>query len=138
VDSISTLSANKSKQQVFTDKDGVLTFKVTYHALQDAESPIYGIIISDSTGAEIFASNTTWYAAKVSDIKAGMTQEVTWSVPNIFNTGTYKISPAVANNNGTLVYDWREAMAEFKVRKKLESTAIVNMAHHLEIQPPKV
>jgi hypothetical protein len=62
---------------------------------------------------------------------------LTWHVPNIFNTGTFVISPAVADRTGSTMFDWVEAMAEFKVRKQLRSNAVMNAAHTITINQEK-
>jgi ABC-2 type transport system ATP-binding protein len=134
VQSIATRNQNQTTQQVYTDKDETVEVAVKYRANKDCEQPIYGIVINDSTGQQLFASNTRWSHIDTLDIKKGETQSVIWDVPNIFNTGNYSISPAVANNSGAVMYDWRDGLTTIKVRKKIESTAQVNVAHKVRLE----
>jgi hypothetical protein len=60
-------------------------------------------------------------------------KEVEWLVPNIFNTGSYTISPAASDTTGTVIYDWREDFINFKIRKKNESSAQTNVAHKIRV-----
>lgn len=122
------------EQAVFTDTDETLNVKVTYKANKRVERPVFGITINDLTGQQIFASNTLWSQVKITNMEAGDEQVISWSVPNVFNKGTYNINPAVSNSTGSTIYDWRENLLSFKVRKKLESTAVINIAHNVTVK----
>jgi len=124
----------KSKQKIFTDIDRTINITVEYKANKKCDQPIYGITINDKTGQQIFASNTHWSKSKIKDILQGETQVITWTIPNIFNTGTYSINPAVANETGAVMLDWRDELASIKIRKTLESTAQINVAHDIKVE----
>jgi ABC-2 type transport system ATP-binding protein len=125
----SILNAEGNNQTIFTDEDNDITVVIRYTSKAAVEQPIFGIIVNDSTGQQIFASNTDWSKVKVATMEPGKSVEVTWTFPNVFNTGTYHVNPAASNSTGTVMYDWRDDFIRFKIRKKLESTAKVNIAH---------
>lgn len=122
-------------QTIFTDSDPVLKIKVTYKAIADREQPIYGITINDASGHQVFASNTRWSKTNVHDVVTGTVQKVSWHVPNVFNTGSYSVNPAVSNTTGNVMYDWRDGFLKFKIRKSLESSAQINVAHQIIVEP---
>jgi hypothetical protein len=127
-------STTKAQQKLFSEKDSHLIIKVRYKASSKVQAPIFGITINDGAGQQVFASNTKWLNIAVSDMGPDTAENVTWSVPNIFNTGTYTVSPAVSNTAGNIIYDWHDELLSFKIRKKLESTALVNMPHTISIE----
>ncbi len=122
-------------QKVFTDADAYIDVIVTYKSQQAIPKPVYGITITDTAGERMFQSNTLWSDVKTTDVVPGETIEVVWRVPNIFDTGSLKISPAVADHDGKIIYDWREGLASFKIRKILMTTAHANVAHEITIMP---
>lgn len=131
VESALLLNADGEQQKIFTDQDPTIQIKVRYRAQTACEQPIYGITINDSTGQQVFASNTKWSKVAISDIAADSAEEVSWYVPNVFNDGTYSVNPATSNSTGTEMYDWRDGLISFKIRKRLESTAKINVAHEV-------
>lgn len=125
------------EQALFTDADTSILVAVDYKAADAVEQPIFGITINDATGLQIFASNTGWAHIKVTDMVAGDAQRITWIVPNIFNTGSYTISPAVSDMRGAVIYDWREGLTNFKIRKKFENSSLTNIPHDITVTKQK-
>lgn len=129
--------AKADGQAIFTDNDELIKISVRYKANAKIEQPIFGITISDAAGLQIFASNTKWSDAKIADMVAGDIQEVSWAIPNLFNTGSYTVNPAVSDTMGITIHDWREGLMSFKVRKKLESSALASMPHKITVRNSK-
>ncbi len=130
--SAAVLNTEDKKQNIFTDRDSIIKVKVKYQANKNSDQPIYGITINDATGQQLFASNTKWAHLHIPDLQKGKTREIVWEVPNVFNTGSYSVNPAVSNDSGTVMYDWRDGLVDFKIRKTLESTAEINVAHKIK------
>ena len=59
--------------------------------------------------------------------------EVCWRFPNLFNSGDYNVSPAVANESGYTTFDWREDFASFKVREVATTSGLLNLPHTIDI-----
>ena len=97
-------------------------------------TPVYGITVTDIGGARIFTANTKWDQIKTKDLKKGQQVKVEWTIPNVFNTGDFIISPAVADEDGSIIYDWVEGMGKFKVRKKISNLSYINADHSLTIK----
>lgn len=137
VESVATYDEKQKPKKVFSDDDKKIVIKAKYRAKEKAPSPIYGITVRDTLGSTVFASNNLWQAKKSQDIDTGFGQEVVWAIPNIFNTGEFNITPAVADMYGREVYDRIEEMAIFKVRKKISSSALTNPLHEISLASPK-
>ncbi len=121
------------KKAIFSDADKFIDVTVKYQVKKPVEKPIYGITIFDAVGQRVFVSNTLWLEKHTDDVIPGDHGSITWSIPNIFNTGTFTVSPAIADRSGSNTFDWVEEMAEFKVRKKTRSNAIINVDHEIVV-----
>lgn len=118
---------------IITEADEFLEVAVDFEAIQAIQAPIYGITVLDSAGQRIFASNTMWSKVKTANLAAGQAVTVRWRIPNIFNTGSFIVSPAIADKTGATIYDWAEGFGSFKVRKRLTSMAYTNVEHDLTV-----
>lgn len=121
-------------RRVFNDSDDRLGIAVEFMPSEALESPVYGLTITSASGDRMFASNTLWSKVATKDMVPGKPVTVRWEFPNTFNTGDFAASPAVSDNRGSVVYDWWEDAAFFKIRKRLQSSAHINVAHELEVE----
>lgn len=134
VESAQALNSHKEPKKLFTDQDSHILIRVAYKAQLAVEKPVYGIIIEDQNNNKVFASNNLWKSLPSHDLGRESIQTVVWSVPNLFNTGEYRVSPAVADQYGSESYDWANDFLTFKVRKKVDSSAINNPEHEMIIE----
>ncbi len=125
---------NDGKGRVFDDGDRSVEIEVSFVAKESLEKPVYGITIADPTGQIIFQSNTLWCNQKTKDVIPGERVVVNWSIPNVFTTGTFQVSPAVSDAIGSAVYDWLEDAVSFKVRKEQKSHGVINVEHDLRVR----
>ena len=128
-----TISSGKGRQQTFDDGDKNIVIKAQFIANQDVDSPVYGLTIKDNLGAAVFSSNTLRMNKKTHNLKKGDKQTITWTVPNIFNTGELGVNLAATDENGKEIYDRADNIASFKVQKELTSTALTNPAHEIDV-----
>ncbi len=124
---------NTSTKKIFGDSDEYVQISIEVKSSEDIVAPVYGIIIFDSGGQRVFSSNTLWSHIKAKDLKKNKPQEVRWIIPNVFNTGTFSVSPAVADATGARTYVWKDEVASFKVRKNTHSIAYINVKHEITI-----
>jgi ABC-2 type transport system ATP-binding protein len=129
--------AKGKEQAIFTDDDDLVNVTVRYKANAKVEQPIFGITVTDATGLQIFASNTKWAEVEIANMVSGDIQEVSWAIPNLFNSGTYTVDPAVSDTMGITIHDWREGFMSFKVRKKINSSALTNLPHTITVHNSK-
>lgn len=133
IKNLRTLDDNSKGKKVFGENDDTIAVQGEYQAQQNVETPVYGIVIKDASGARIFASNNMWNQIKSRNLSKGQGQKVTWILPNIFKDGEYYISTAVADNFGKETFNSIEDITAFIVRKKTTSSALINPAHKLII-----
>lgn len=117
----------------FREKDLIMV-EVDFVAVEPLDKPVVGVTIKDMAGQIVFQSNTLWCKVKVKDYAKGAIGTIKWELPNVFNTGTYTISPAISDSSGVEIYDWLEDSAKFKVSKEQKSHGIVNAEHKLSIK----
>jgi ABC-2 type transport system ATP-binding protein len=131
VKDIKTLNHTKNSNFFYDDEE--IKIEVQYNALQDIESPVYGITVLDSAGQRIFASNTKWMKIKTKNLQKNKIVTVSWVIPNVFNSGDFTIAPAVADSAGNIIYDCIENALEFNVNKKNISNSYINVDHKIVI-----
>lgn len=133
VESIVVGTGDQNRKRIFSEEEAI-ALEVTFTAKKDVEKPVYGVTITDGTGAIYFQSNTLWRHVPVRDQSAGSTVTIQLNIPNVFNAGTYLVSPAVSDSSGTSVYDWRENYAKFDVMKQQKSHGFINAKHDLTVR----
>lgn len=131
VDSLK-LGRTNDKTKIFNE-DQPIELEVTFAAQKPVEQPVLGVTITDLAGQIVFQSNTLWKKVPVGDMNARDSVTLRLEIPNVFNTGTYLVSPAVSDRSGTVVYDWREDMARFKTTKEQKSHGIINTSHSISV-----
>lgn len=128
----SVVSATPS-QKVYKDEDKFVRLEIKYQANIDIKDPVFGLIITDENGHRVFGSNTLLKNVKTSLIYGNEAVTVNWIIPNAFNSGTFTVAPAVANLDGTTIYDWLENGCKFRIQKKLKSPAFINIEHDIKL-----
>jgi ABC-2 type transport system ATP-binding protein len=129
------LNVAKTPQRMFTDKDDSIVLRVEYKAVKETERPVYGITVLDASGQRVFDSNTMWLRVPTTSLNADEKVTAEWKLPNVLNTGDYTVAPAVADEYGSIIYDWREDVIKFKVRKALHSSTHINVDHKITVAP---
>lgn len=131
---IEVKNEKEENKSVFSDGDKELIVSVEFHATERIKSPVYGITIMDAAGQRVFTSNTLWSRVKTNDLSPKSQVMVLWKIPNAFNSGDFIISPAIADKSGSVIYDWLEGGASFKIRKNITSLAYINIEHRLTVK----
>lgn len=130
---IRTLTSSSNKQ-IFSEEDEILEVEVVYKVQEDIDQPIYGFTIFDASGERIFVTNNLWTYEAVKVAKKGQSLRVRWQIPNVFNSGTFSITAAVAGFAGAQMFDQVEDAARFKIRKKSFSNAPINVKHDMKVE----
>jgi len=127
----------------FLDKDGKIknVFKsgeelrvmIEYNFLKMCQKPNFGILIEDSFGLKLFASNTKLTKTGLDVVYGGEVICVTFCIDNYFIAGMYSVSPAVVSNSDAII-DWRNDYAKFEIMSKWNSGSIVNFKHIIRIE----
>lgn len=103
---------------------GAKSIEVEYElmAKEQIDNPIAGVIIKDLDNHHLYDSNTKWKKASLGIIKKDNSRKLQWTVPNIFKTGQYKVTLAVAHSDGLGFYDWQDDALVFHIARD-ETTA---------------
>lgn len=121
-----TLSNIVFNKRRYSDEDENITFSYDMTANQDFTDLIAGFMIKTTAEQHLLGSNSQLLQKPKQPMKKGETITVTWTVPNIFNTGTLLLDPALVYNNGAEVADWWEEAAIFDVFKESKTPYLVN------------
>lgn len=100
-----------------------ISYRITAH--KDIENPIAGMIIKDLDNHHLFDTNTKWKKVTTGKLAKGSKHQVTFKIPNIFKSGKYKLSVAVAHEDGYGFYDWQETAATFNVARHEETAGLI-------------
>lgn len=125
-----------SRKSAHKEKDDI-KIEVDFSSKQTIDEPVYGITVTDGAGDIVFQSNTLWRKTQTGTLKVGLPATVEWTIPNVFNTGTYFVAPALADSTGTETYDWVEEAASFDVAKQQKSHGYMNVEHGIKINQSK-
>ena len=129
----------------FLDKDGKeknvfetgeeLIVRVYYNILKDVSNPIYGIIISAGfNNIPIFITNTMFKKVESGFVKIGKVC-VNFKINNFLAGGSYFVSPAIADKDAKIHYDWKDKFKQFNVvNAEYISNGIVDFQHEIIIK----
>lgn len=122
-----------NKGAIFTDEDNNVSIVITQTFNDDIDDPIYGLTVNDAAGARILAVNNLWSNIKTTPRKRGDKISVEWVLPNIFNSGRFILTPAVAAAGGSEILDQVSDMDEFTVSKRQFSNAATNLKYEMRV-----
>ncbi len=126
---------NGSEEKDHYNPGDQITVVVNMKANKKVQNQIYGLMIKRKDEEEpVFTTNTKLEHIKVKSVKDGDKISVEYKIDNIFGNGTYSISPAIANENGTLFYDWRERMADFSISGWDDTFISIHPNHQINIK----
>lgn len=117
------------------DGDDVLVINAQATARKTVDNPIFGIMIRNGSGAPVLGTNTKIKQVRLKKIEKDETVSVRWEIPNIFNEGLHYVDPAIVSNDGTVICDWWDEAATFRVRR-LEKTPYI-VSPKIEVQLEK-
>jgi vacuolar-type H+-ATPase subunit H len=128
----------------FLDKDGkvknvfetgeMIKIVVTNRFYKDVKDPIFGVIIKSLDGIQLFVTNTQFKKIKTGNVKVGINR-VIYEIENCLATGMYQISPAIADENAKIFYDWKDNLKQLNIiNKEYNSFGICDLAHSIVIE----
>lgn len=109
--------SNVKAPKLLTDKDKTLELSVKLTAKKDTENVILGIAVKDESNLHICGATNRLLNKRLDDLKAGESQTITWTIPNIFHDGRHHIVLAAIDPSETIRYDWWEPAASFDVKR---------------------
>jgi ABC-2 type transport system ATP-binding protein len=98
----------------YSPKD-TLEVKLSLNVHKTVEDAIIGITVKDLAGREIFVTNTKALDIKTGRFEKGSRLETSFKMENVFNDGTYTVTPAIAEKDVGKFYDVWDNACRFKV-----------------------
>ena len=108
-----------------TDKDKKITLSCDIESKLNVPKAVFGVIISNGSGAPIFATNTK-VSKKDLSIKKGTPMNLQLEIENIFSNGEYTVSTGIKNHDQTKVYYANSNTTKFVVGGRKHDFALVN------------
>jgi ABC-2 type transport system ATP-binding protein len=105
----------KRKERLTFKPEEKIEVNVDISAKSNITTPVIGMILQDSQGRVVFATNTKELGTKVKDLTKGEKIRATFNIDNVFTNGNYSVSCAVANFDRTLVYSRVEEAHTFAI-----------------------
>jgi ABC-2 type transport system ATP-binding protein len=127
---------NKSKSNKFFPGE-VIRFKVDMKVNKLSTNPVFGITVKRESGNAVLTTNTKAEKIETGEFKPGEKLSIVYEIDNIFGNGRYKISPAVANENTNVFFDWREGLVEFFVSGWDDTYADIHPPHRIKMERQK-
>jgi ABC-2 type transport system ATP-binding protein len=115
--------------------DEAMTIRVRYFATEPTDDLLFGILIHDENGTEIFGTNTEIMGVKVpvADGENEMVLDVE-HVPLL--DGTYLVTLAIQSTDEGTVHDWREQKYRFSVMNPARTMGLVSLPLRVRFGTP--
>lgn len=120
---VNTIKASVSKK---------VTIRSVIKSKVDLKNPTFGIIIYNSAGMPLFATNTR-QSQTLFEIKKGQHYTVDVEVDNIFSNGEYIISSSLKSSDGTETYFARKSEKTFTVAGRRHEFAIAYPDYEIKV-----
>jgi ABC-2 type transport system ATP-binding protein len=120
-------------RNTFLPKEKInIKFKVKFH--KKIESPVFGITVyNKAQETPLLSTNTLIDNTKTGAFDKGDEAVVELSVTEFLNNGIYELSPAVANQNGSIIYRSLDRGAEFQIIAGKNPHSLLNLNEKLKI-----
>jgi len=132
IDSFSVID-NKPSDTINANTHTKLTVRSVIDSKISLEKAVFGVIIYNSAGMPLFATNTNLTKTPI-EVKKGKRMTVDIEVDNIFSNGEYVISSSLKSIDGTETYFARKSEKTFVVSGRRHEFAIVNPAYEINVQ----
>ncbi|MEJ0072816.1 MAG: ABC transporter ATP-binding protein [Candidatus Saccharibacteria bacterium] len=114
--------------------DEVITLSTEAVVQKDIPNAVLGFKVRAEDNTALIGSNTRLRGHELKDLHAGDHITLTWTFPNIFNTGVYRIDLAIQSDDYEVMYDsWEEAM-NFVVDRQEDSSYPVQPRMNLSVK----
>jgi hypothetical protein len=115
--------------------DEPMTIRLGYHATERTDDILFGILIHDQDGNQLFGTNTRLLGIDVppADGDGEMSFEF-HRVPLL--DGTYLVTLAIQSVDEGTVYDWREQQTSFEVMNPSQTSGLVSFPLDVKFVDP--
>lgn len=121
-----TIGDITTSKRRYSDKDELVAFTYTMIARENVTDAVPGFMIKSTSEQHIAGTNSYLLNHPPICMKTKEKRAVTFTLPNVFNTGTYIIEPAVIYKNGAEVAEWWEQAVTFDVFKEMKTPYLIS------------
>lgn len=123
-------------KKTLSKKDEVLEVAVDIKVEKDIKDELVaGMIIKNQVDQVVLGTNTAILEKRLKkNYKKGEVFTVKWSMPNVFNEGTYVFEPAVNSPDDSILYQWWDEAATFKVVNEHKTPYIIAPPIQVNVQ----
>lgn len=120
------------KIPVIADKGMKPIIDFTIVATQDVEKIAVGFRCKNAAGEPILGSNTTIEKKPILNMKNGDVLRVVFTLPNVFNNGTYDVDVLVEGSDGEM-YDWVIDAVSFDIKTEKKTGYLIEVPIETEV-----
>jgi ABC-2 type transport system ATP-binding protein len=124
---------NKKHSNKFSPGE-TISLKIDMQVNNPSVNPVFGITVKRESGNAVLTTNTKAEKIATGQFKPGEKLSIVYDIDNIFGNGKYIISPAVANENTNVFFDWREGLIDFFVAGWDDTYADIHPPHTIKIE----
>lgn len=117
--------SSSGKSGVHSQKDERVMFDIRISAKNDIGAARVGIIVKNSGGTPIFATNTGVDDLALS-LRSNKTTSITYEIDNVFANGVYEVALTVRNQDSTITYYTNDSVASFVAGGRKHEYAVVS------------
>lgn len=126
------ISDGKIAETINAHDGKTLTLRSVVESEVDLKNPVFGIIIYNSAGMPLFATNTKQTDAAIA-VRKGRRFTIDVEVDNIFSNGEYTISSSLKSSDGMQTYFARKSANTFMITGRRHEFAIANPDFKIEV-----
>jgi ABC-2 type transport system ATP-binding protein len=109
------------------------TLELEIEANEAVEDLVAGFSISNESGLLLFGTNTMIEGRGRLGLEKKQSLELSWSFPDVFQTGNYFVNVALIKGMGEVTYDWWDEAVKFSVKKNRTTPYILSPRIELDV-----
>jgi len=102
-----------------------VVFELEAVAERVVDEPVYGFLVSNSSGAPILGTNSAVKKQRCARLAEGERVRLLWTVPNVFSDGRHVVDLSIHDTSGFTTYDYWKHAASFTVVKDEKTPYLV-------------
>lgn len=115
--------------------DDVISVIIEHDINEIVADPIFGLILFDKNGVQVYATNSRWRGMHLRELKPGERVTVEYRLRARLLPGSYSLTAAAATADAARFYDWWEDCAVFSMTGGTGSTGVADLQGELLIAP---
>ncbi len=133
IDSVSILDESGNSRKIFNPGETIV-IEVTTMFLSDCESPVFGLLIRNRLGMDVYGTNNRVEGLTSPKVRAGTSMRVKFTFPCQLTKQYYSVTVAVQNDDGTS-QDWLDDVASFFVAQPKELAGVADLQATIRWDP---